>query len=143
MALSLPDIISASSRIKKLIHPTPVLPASYFKDHLDSKVWLKLESLNVAGSFKIRGASNAILMTKPEELTHGVVAASAGNHAQGVASIAKQLNIAATIFMPIHSPLIKYQSTLALGAKVILVGDNIDDAINAATEHQKNQGGSS
>ncbi len=141
MALTLPDIISASGRIKKLIHPTPVLPAPYIAHGAENKIWLKLESLNVAGSFKIRGASNAILLIKPEERTQGVVAASAGNHAQGVASIAKQLGIEATIFMPVNSPLIKYQSTLSLGAKVVLIGQNIDDAINAASEFQEKEGG--
>ena len=100
------EIKSAAQRIKSIVHPTPVLPARFLGE-LGKKVWLKLESLNIAGSFKIRGAFNAIMQMTPDQLKSGIIAASAGNHAQGIASTCGQLGIASTIFMPEGTPLIK------------------------------------
>ena len=101
---------------------------------MGEQVWLKCENLQRTGSFKPRGAYNRIANLSVEDRARGVVAASAGNHAQGVAWAATELGIASTVFMPVNVPLPKLVATKAYGAQVHLIGETIDDALVAARE---------
>jgi threonine dehydratase len=103
-------------------------------------VFLKLENLQMTGSFKERGALNKIATLTPEQAKHGVVAASAGNHAQGVAYHATQRGIRAVIVMPLTTPLVKVTATREFGAEVVLHGGNYDEACNEATRLCEEQG---
>src|SRR5205807_9803207 len=103
-----------------------------FSDLVGCKVYFKLENLQLTGSFKERGAANKLLQLAPEERKRGVVAASAGNHAQGVAVNAQRLGIKATIVMPEYTPLIKVSATRHFGAEVILHGNSVEDAFTEA-----------
>jgi threonine dehydratase len=119
---------------------TPVAPADYLADRVGGPVWLKCENLQVAGSFKVRGAHVRLSRLTPEQRAVGVVAASAGNHAQGVAKAARGLGIATTVFMPVGAPLPKLAATRAYGAEIVTVGTTIDDALVAATEFSARTG---
>ena len=103
-------------------------------------VYIKPENLQRTGAFKIRGAYNKIMKMDDESKSRGLIASSAGNHAQGVAYAAQQLGVKATIVMPAHTPLIKVDATKALGADVVLHGEVYDDAYNKAVELQKEHG---
>jgi len=133
-------IQSAYDRIRNFFPATPTMYSDYFSSKCGLKVFLKMENLNVAGSFKVRGATNAILEAG-DAARDGVVATSAGNHAQGVAITARQQGIKATIFMPERAPIVKIESTRSMGAKVILTGETYDDAESAARVWQKDNGG--
>jgi threonine dehydratase len=135
--VNLQEIQRASERIRDIVPPTPVT-RSLFQSQLNGlNVWFKLENFNVTGSFKIRGAANALRSAKAEDLKRGVVAASAGNHAQGVAYVSKILGVPAKIFMPERTPINKVSATRGYGATVILRGALYDDAYAAAIEEQK------
>jgi threonine dehydratase len=138
--ITIDEIRNAQARIAARVPASPVMPSVYFSQISGLNVILKLENLNVSGSFKIRGATNALLQEKAESLTKGVVAASAGNHAQGVANVCKFLGVNATIFMPERTPLIKIESTKYLGAKVICVGQVFDEAFQAAKTFAEERG---
>ncbi|MHB8997654.1 MAG: threonine ammonia-lyase [Armatimonadota bacterium] len=127
------DIQAARQRVAHLARVTPLLPIS---EHVadDLRVSLKLESLQYTGSFKIRGAANALAQLSDDEKRRGVLAASAGNHAQGVAAAAGAMNIAATIVMPETTPLVKTERTRRYGAKVILHGADFEAAYAHAME---------
>lgn len=103
-------------------------------------LYLKLENLQIAGSFKVRGAMNKIMNLTEEEKKHGVVAASAGNHAQGVAIAATKLGVKATIVMPKIAPMAKINATQEYGAEVLLHGDVFDEALAKAIEMSETQG---
>ncbi|MFA9446002.1 threonine ammonia-lyase [Egicoccus sp. AB-alg6-2] len=103
-------------------------------------VWLKCENLQRTGSFKLRGAYNRICQLSDDERRHGVVCASAGNHAQGVALAAKLQGVAATVFMPKEAPLPKVDATEAYGAEVQLVGESFDDALQRALAFAEEEG---
>lgn len=133
------DVRAARERIADLVKPSALIKAGFWQGNAD--LFLKLENLNIGGSFKIRGAANTIKQLRPEETAQGIVAFSAGNHAQAVASVAASLNIRATIFMPERTPLIKVDSTKKFGAKVVLTGATFDDAQQAALSHIQEQGG--
>ncbi len=113
---------------------TPMEVSRYLSDALGSEVYLKCENLQRTGSYKIRGAYNRMAQLSPEERARGVVAASAGNHAQGVALAARELGINATIFMPVGVALPKLQATRSYGADVILRGHTVDEPLRAAAE---------
>jgi threonine dehydratase len=119
---------------------TPVLPARYLAERIGGPVWLKCENMQVAGSFKVRGAYVRLLGLTEGERAAGVVAASAGNHAQGVAVAARRLGIGATVFMPVGAPLPKVAATRAYGAQVEFVGSTIDDALEAARDFSERTG---
>lgn len=138
--VNLQEIKNAAHRIEKIVPGTPIKQSLFLSDRHGIPVFLKLENLNLSGSFKIRGAANALLSLTPDDLKRGVVAASAGNHAQGVAYISRLLNVHATIFMPERTPLVKVESTRSLGAKVVLTGQLYDDAYAAATKFQQTTG---
>lgn len=105
-----------------------------------ANVFLKLENLQTTGSFKVRGAYYKISRLLPEQLSKGVLCASAGNHAQGVAFAASSLGVKSTVFMPVFAPPLKVIATRSYGAEVILTGDTFDDAFKAAMEYGAKSG---
>ncbi|RYY16339.1 MAG: pyridoxal-phosphate dependent enzyme, partial [Cytophagaceae bacterium] len=117
--VSLSDIEQARQRLRGVARRPPLLPFDV-PELPGEAVWLKPESLQPIGSFKIRGAGNRIMALTAEERARGVLAYSSGNHAQGVAYAARQLGIAATIIMPTNAPQVKIAATRALGAEVLL-----------------------
>ena len=135
------QIEQALTRIRPYVACSAVKSSVSLHKRLGMETFLKLENLNLAGSFKIRGAVNALLQVPPEQLQRGVVAASAGNHAQGVAYTCRLLGVKATIFMPLRSPLVKAAATRELGAEVRLIGMSYDEAFQAAVDFQKTDGG--
>jgi len=132
--ITLADIHAAAERGKRVVMPTPLIPTHTFSVMSGREVWLKAENLQRAGSFKIRGAMNALSLLDEEQRAKGVVAASAGNHAQGVALAATTLGIRSTVYMPENAALPKIDATRQYGAEVRLHGENIGDALDAATE---------
>src|SRR6201997_4145565 len=118
--VSLDAIRAAADRIADIAVKTPLVRA-YFPE-VPGKVWLKCESLQPIGSFKLRGAANKILQLTPPELRRGVITYSSGNHAQGVAYAARSVGAKAVIVMPSNAPAIKRAATLALGAEIVDVG---------------------
>ena len=130
--VSLDDIRAARPLLNGVALHTPVLTSATFSDWTGAEVLLKAENLQKAGSFKIRGATNRLAHLTPAERESGVVASSAGNHAQGVALAARTLGVPATIYMPIGAPLAKQAATRGYGATVVLEGETFDDAQGAA-----------
>lgn len=139
--VTLKDIIEARQRIQRLVPPTPMKESKYLETLTGIRTFLKLENLNISGSFKIRGAANALLQASPSDLKQGVVCASAGNHAQGVAHTCRQLGAKAAIFMPERTPLVKVEATRNLGGDVYLGGETYDDAYQEAKKYQAIHGG--
>lgn len=138
--VNLEDIKDAAKLLDGVIKKTPSISAGWIEKKYGVDVTFKCENLQRAGSFKIRGAYNRIARLSDAERSKGVVAASAGNHAQGVALAAQILGIKATIFMPIGATLPKYQATLGYGADVIFHGKTIDEALMAASEFSNQTG---
>ncbi|KAB1657931.1 threonine ammonia-lyase [Pseudoclavibacter chungangensis] len=127
------ELIEAAREIvNRVITSTPMDSARFLTDELGSPVFLKCENMQRTGSYKIRGATYRLSRLSDEQRERGVVAASAGNHAQGVAFAARELGIAATIFMPVGVPLPKLQATRGYGADVVLTGNNVAEALEAA-----------
>ncbi len=126
--LDLNKIYEAQERIKNVVVKTPFSYAPYLSEASGCEVYLKKENLQVTGAFKIRGAYNKIASLSDEQRNSGVVAASAGNHAQGVAFSAQMFGISATIIMPDSTPLTKINGVRHYGANVILAGSNYDEA---------------
>lgn len=137
--IELKDIEAARQRIEDRVIVTPCTKSESFSVLTGAQTFFKFENLQYTGSFKERGALNKILTLTPEERAHGVIAASAGNHAQGVAYHAGRLGIPATIVMPEPTPLIKVQNTRAFGAQVILSGRNFDEAYFQAVAVQERE----
>lgn len=134
------DITAARERLGDSVRTTPCAEAEALSTHTGARVTLKLENLQVTGSFKARGAGNKLALLGAAERARGVVCASAGNHAQGVAYHAERLGIAATIVMPVGTPLIKVARTQAFGADVVLAGENYDDAYDEARRIEQQRG---
>lgn len=130
--MQLRQIEEARRRIADHIVLTPCTPSEVFSELFGGRASFKFENLQRTGSFKDRGALNRILAIEPSELSRGIVAASAGNHAQGVAYHAGRLGIRATIVMPERTPLIKVSSTERFGAAVLLHGTSYDEAMEEA-----------
>lgn len=135
--ISYEDILKARKQLEGVIHETPLHYSSTFSELSHNNVYLKLENLQKTGSFKVRGAYNKILSLSSEERKKGVIAASAGNHAQGVAYSCQMLNIPCTIIMPLGAPLSKIEATKGYGATVELTGHSFDDALAQALKLQK------
>ncbi|TXT54614.1 MAG: L-threonine ammonia-lyase [Candidatus Thorarchaeota archaeon] len=127
-------ILDARDVLKDIKHVTRLDHSSTFSRFADGEIYLKLENLQKTGSFKVRGAAYAMSQLTDNEKEAGVVAASAGNHAQGVAYAATRLGIKSTIVMPVFSPVAKIQATEGYGAEVILHGTSFDDALSHALE---------
>jgi threonine dehydratase len=140
MKVTYADILSAAQNLKGIIHQTPVELSKSASAFTTSQVYLKFENLQRTGSFKIRGAYNKISMLTPQEKKQGVVASSAGNHAQGVALSASLSDVKSTIVMPQTAPLSKVSATKGYGAEVILKGDIYDEAYEHAKELEKLHG---
>ena len=138
--IKLDDIKKARELIKDQIIKTPCTYSSTLSKRVDCDVYLKLENLQFTGAYKVRGALNRLCQLSEDEKKNGVIAASAGNHAQGVALAAKKLGIEATIVMPETTPLSKIQGTKKFGANVILHGNYYDEAYQKSLEIQKEQG---
>lgn len=126
------DIQAAAERLKGIISPTPLIHSTPFSEEYGHDIYIKPENLQITGAFKIRGAYNMIASLDAATKERGLIASSAGNHAQGVALAAKLLNANATIVMPKTTPLIKTEGTRKLGAKVVLAGDIYDEAYTEA-----------
>jgi threonine dehydratase len=137
---TLADYRQASVRVAEVASVTPMQTSQFLAEILGSPVFLKCENLQRTGSFKIRGAYNRLARLNDEEKARGVVAASAGNHAQGVALSARELGIKATIFMPVGVPLPKLQATRDYGADVILRGNTVDEPLRAAARFAEETG---
>jgi threonine dehydratase len=140
MKVTLEDIRQARERIKSVVRHTPLEPSSAASHILGSEVFLKCENLQLTGSFKIRGALNKISTLTPEEKKRGVIASSAGNHAQGVALSSSKLGVKSKIVMPTNSSIVKQMSTRNYGAEVVLHGEVYDEAYQKAREIEKQTG---
>jgi threonine dehydratase len=140
LPVSLADIRRAEQAIAGAIAKTPLVAAPWLSDIAGCEVWLKLETQHPTGSFKERGALNKLLTLNDNERGAGVVAMSAGNHAQGVAYHARRLDIPATIVMPEGTPFTKIDRTQSLGATVVIEGDSLVTARRAADALAKQRG---
>lgn len=130
--LTLEDFEKATETVQKVTRPTHLVYSDYFSEQSGNKVYLKPENMQLTGAYKIRGAYYKISTLSDEERNKGLITASAGNHAQGVAYAAKAYGVPATIVMPTTTPLIKVNRTESYGAKVILKGDVYDEAAEYA-----------
>ncbi|HTK65903.1 MAG TPA: threonine ammonia-lyase [Pseudonocardia sp.] len=128
------DVRAAADLLDGIALPTPLARSRDLSDKVGGEVWLKCENLQRTGSFKIRGAYNRMHALGEQERARGVVAASAGNHAQGVALAAQLLGMPSTVFMPRLAPLPKVAATRGYGADVQLVGDALEETLAAAAE---------
>lgn len=131
--VDLADIEDARAQLDGITRVTPLEGSRVLSEQVGGPVWLKCENLQRTGSFKLRGAYVRMARLGPNDRAKGVVAASAGNHAQGVALAAALLGTSATVYMPTGSPLPKIRATEAYGAKVVLEGDTVDRTLATAT----------
>ncbi len=137
--LTLDRIYQAAHTLKPVIRNTELILSSNIAN--DCELYLKPENLQITGSFKVRGSYFKIACLSKEEKAKGIIACSAGNHAQGVALAAQKLGIKATIFIPSIAPISKIEATKSYGAKVVIVDGIYDDAYKSAIEYQKDTGG--
>src|SRR5215510_3357932 len=128
LSITIADIESARRVIETVVLRTPMLPAPKLSQKTGAEVFVKYENLQVTNSFKDRGAFIKLRSLTPEERGRGVIAMSAGNHAQAVAYHSRRLGIAATIVMPVTTPFVKVDATRAYGAEVVLDGETVADA---------------
>lgn len=138
--VTLQSIKAAADRVRNSILRTPFVRSERFSQLTGCSIFLKLENRQITGAFKERGALNKILLLRDEERRRGVIAASAGNHAQAVAYHAVKRGISAQICMPLTTPLVKVSATRGYGADVILFGANYDEACEEALRRCKEQG---
>jgi len=135
--ITLNDIKDAKKRLENIVSKTPLMKALFLSQEKNAQIFLKEDNLQIAGSFKLRGVFNKVSMLDDIKRNAGVVAASAGNHAQGLAFAAKHFSCLATIFMPETTPLIKVSGVKSYGADVILTGENFDEAYASAIKYAK------
>lgn len=135
--IELNRIYQAKQKIADFALKTPLSHSHFLSDICNAKIYLKNENLQRTGAYKIRGAYNKIANLSESQKKNGVIAASAGNHAQGVAISAKNFGIKSTIVMPESTPLLKVSATKNLGAEVILKGDNFDESYDFAIKYAK------
>src|SRR6202035_410200 len=126
--VTIADIWEAHKLLKPRLHHTPLTPSRTLHDTTGANIYLKAENMQRSGSFKVRGASYKLSRLSAHEYERGVIAASAGNHAQGVAIAAAQYHIPCNIVMPETAPLAKVTATQGYGAEVVLHGFTYDDA---------------
>ncbi len=138
--LSYSLIMEAADRLKKRVRRTELIHSHHFSEKLGFPLYFKCENLQRTGAFKIRGALNFMTAQPREALANGVITASAGNHAQGVAFSADLLGVKATVFMPESTPPQKVFATKDYGAEVVLTGRNFDEAFAAALKARKESG---
>lgn len=133
-------IFEAYERLTPIVHRTPLITSETTNRIVGKKVYFKMENQQKTGAFKFRGATFKIMQLTEEELKRGVLTASAGNHAQGVAYASSKLDAKATIFMPEKTPYAKVEATRNYGAEVVLVGASFQEAYEASMERQKETG---
>lgn len=138
--VSIADVRAARELLRDVVRPTPLEMSRWLAGQVGGPVYLKCENLQRAGSFKIRGAYVRIARLSDDERARGVVAASAGNHAQGVALAANMLGSKATVFMPEGAPIVKEKATRAYGADVRFAGSTVDEALVVAQEFSASTG---
>lgn len=134
------DITAASEVLQPVVKQTPLERSKTFSEMTDADLYLKLESLQTTGSFKLRGAYNKIHRLSNEEKRRGVICASAGNHAQGVAHASTLQDVSSVVYMPVYAPPTKTIATHSYGADVVLEGETYDDAHRAAMERVERDG---
>ena len=127
-AITLDDVRAAAGRIDGAVVRTPTLKSLTLSELVGAEVWLKFENLQFTAAYKERGALNRLAQLTPEQAAVGVVAMSAGNHAQGVAYHAHRLGIPSTIVMPVNTPTVKVVNTRRHGAQVMLQGETVEVA---------------
>ena len=135
--ITVDNIKEAQKNLESVVEATPMTKAPILSENFNSEIYLKKENLQLTGSFKLRGAFNRIANLSKEKRDRGVVAASAGNHAQGVAFAAQHFACEATIFMPEATPLTKVSGVKSYGANVVLTGENFDEAYGAAMKYKE------
>lgn len=140
MSVGLKEIRSAREAIAASVDRTPLVASRSLSLRAGVPVYLKLENLQKTGSFKIRGATNRLSLLTAAERRRGVIAASAGNHAQGVALAAKNLRIASTIVMPEGASIAKQEATRSYGARIVIAGKNFDEAVQEARRIEQAEG---
>ncbi|MGM8211334.1 threonine ammonia-lyase [Virgibacillus sp. W0430] len=133
-------IYRALERLTPIVHRTPLITSETTNRIVDKKVYFKMENQQKTGAFKFRGATFKLMQLSSEQLQRGVLTASAGNHAQGVAYASAKLDAKATIFMPEKTPYSKVEATKNYGAEVVLVGSSFQEAFEASMERQKQTG---
>ena len=138
--LTLESFKAARSVLQAVLRPTPLIHSPYLSKNCQNSVYLKPENMQATGAYKLRGAYYKISTLSQEEKGRGLVTASAGNHAQGVAYAAQAAGVAATIVMPTTTPLVKVNNTKDYGAKVILHGEVFDDAAELAAQLSREEG---
>jgi len=138
--MKLKDVYATHKRIGGWIRRTPLEHSPILSELFGCDVWLKLENRQLTGSFKLRGAANRLMLLKPEERGRGVVAASSGNHAQGVAYAARGLGVRAVIVVPENTPKVKRDAIRALGAELIVHGAEYMDAERLAQRMSRDDG---
>lgn len=132
--VSIEDIYTAEKKLQSVIKKTELIESPVFSNECGNTVFIKAENLQVTGAFKIRGAFNKLSKLSDMEKNRGVIASSAGNHAQGIGYAAQLLGIKATVVMPATTPIIKVEATRNYGANVVLYGDSYDEAYKKARE---------
>ena len=140
LPVTLDDVLAAQRLLEGVVRPTPLEYSRGLSERVGAETHLKCENLQRAGSFKIRGAYNRMARLTEEEKARGVVCASAGNHAQGVALAAQMLGLKATVFMPVGAPLPKLQATRGYGAHVEQFGTTIDECLVQAKQFEDRTG---
>lgn len=138
--LTLDHVRAAHARIRESIVATPTLHSQTLSKLTGANIYLKFENLQFTAAFKERGALNAILLLSEEQRNKGVIAASAGNHAQGLSYHGTRLGIPVTIVMPVPTPTVKVMQTESVGGKVVLFGETFDDAYTHARQLEVEQG---
>ncbi len=138
--LTLESFKAARSVLQAVLRPTPLIHSPYLSKNCGNSVYLKPENMQATGAYKLRGAYYKISTLTQEEKDRGLVTASAGNHAQGVAYAAQAAGVAATIVMPTTTPLVKVNNTKDYGAKVVLHGEVFDDAAELAAKMAEEEG---
>ena len=138
--LTIEKFEEAYSIVQKVVHPTTLIESEFFSSTCGNKVYLKPENMQLTGAYKIRGAYYKISTLSEEDRQKGLITASAGNHAQGVAYAARAYGVKAIIVMPTSTPLIKVNRTKAYGAEVVLYGEVYDEACNHALKLAEEHG---
>lgn len=139
-AVTLRDVYLARHRIASILRRTPLTSSPALSDHAGASVFLKLESLQDTGSFKLRGAANKILSLTPAEQQRGVITVSTGNHGRAVSYVARRLGLNAVVCVSEHVPSVKVEALKNLGAEVAVQGRSYDEAMTYATRLQDQQG---
>ncbi|MGC8489768.1 MAG: threonine ammonia-lyase, partial [Clostridia bacterium] len=138
--ISLADVVDAAERLGPYVDPTPVIRSPWLSERTGAEVYLKCENLQRTGSFKIRGALSKLLTLSAAERTAGVITASAGNHAQGVAYGSRLLGLSALIVVPKSTPAVKQAGIRRYGADLVLAGPHYDEAHEEAVRLQRETG---